>query len=53
MEEKKEIRLLGFIPSKEELEIFDKLQQKYYALTKSDILRMIFKIGSESLLKKS
>ena len=56
MEERKEIKeikLLGFIPSKEDLEIFDRLQQKYYTLTKSDILRLVFKTGADSLLKKS
>lgn len=43
-------KTLGFTASEEDLEVFDKLQRKYYALSKSAILRKVFKIGAESIL---
>lgn len=43
-------KTLGFTASEEDLEMFDKLQRKYYALSKSAILRKVFKIGAESIL---
>ena len=55
MAEKKEKptnKLLGFYPSDEEAEMFDKLQQKFYTMNKSEILRMVFKNGAEVLLQK-
>lgn len=54
MEETRETKqpsVIGWTPSTEELEIFDKLQRKFYTLNKSDILRKVFAIGSDELLK--
>ena len=44
-------KTLGFTASDEEMEMFDKLQQIYYSLSKSAILRKVFKAGAESILK--
>lgn len=43
-------KTLGFTASEEDLEMFDKLQRKYYALSKSAILRKIFRAGAERIL---
>lgn len=45
-------RTLGFTANDEELEIFDKLQQKYYTLSKSAILRKIFAEGAKRVLSE-
>ncbi len=45
-------KTLGFTASEEDLEVFDKLQRKYYALSKSAILRKVFKAGAEAVLSK-
>lgn len=45
-------KTLGFTASEEDLEVFDKLQRKYYALSKSAILRKVFKAGAETILSK-
>lgn len=44
-------KTLGFTANDEELEMFDKLQRIYYSLSKSAILRKVFRIGAESILK--
>lgn len=53
MEETRETRpsVIGWTPSTEELETFDRLQRKFYTLNKSDILRKVFAVGSDALLK--
>lgn len=45
-------RTLGFTANDEELEIFDQLQQKYYALSKSAILRKVFAEGAKRILNE-
>lgn len=51
MEENKIPKVIGWTPSAEEVEIFDQLQRKFYRLNKSEILRRVFAIGAEALLK--